>query len=79
MTQSFGSCAKLGCMSPNAGMNQTIAGLRSRAKALRFGKHSLLVASPADIIASKTAAARPQDLAVLPVLNKTFKLQEKQR
>jgi len=58
---------------------RSFAGLRSRAKAVRFGKHSLLVASLADIIASKIAAARPQDLAVLPVLNKTLKLQEKQR
>jgi hypothetical protein len=42
--------------------------LRSRATAVQFGDHNLLVASMADIIKSKRAAGRPQDLAILVTL-----------
>lgn len=45
--------------------------LRSRAEERMVGSLSLLVASLDDIIASKKAANRDRDLAVLPVLEKT--------
>jgi hypothetical protein len=50
--------------------------LRSRAAATRFGRHDLKVASLEDVIASKKAANRPQDRAVLPVLRKTLREKE---
>ena len=46
--------------------------LRSRAALMQLGDASLLVASLADIIKSKKAAARPRDVAVLEVLEKTY-------
>ena len=49
--------------------------VRSRATAVDVGGETLLVASLADIIASKKAANRPRDRAVLDALNAT--LQEK--
>lgn len=45
--------------------------LRSRATERQVGGVSLLIASLDDIIASKKAAGRDRDLAVLPVLEKT--------
>jgi predicted nucleotidyltransferase len=51
--------------------------LRGRATAVTFGGHNLLVASLADIIKSKARAGREQDLAVLPILQRT--LREKDR
>jgi hypothetical protein len=50
---------------------RSFAGLRSRAMTIQLGEASLLVASLPDIIKSKKAARRPQDLAVLGVLEKT--------
>lgn len=47
--------------------------LRSRADKIRLGGHELWVASLADIIASKRAAARPRDRAVLAILEKTLR------
>ena len=47
--------------------------LRSRAASTRFGRYDLKVASLADIIASKKAANRPQDRAVLPILRRTLR------
>lgn len=47
--------------------------LRSRATVARFARHELRVATLEDIIRSKKAAGRPQDLAVLPVLRKTLR------
>jgi len=44
---------------------------------VNIGGAGLLVASLSDIVKSKKAAGRPQDLAVLPVLEKT--LEEKSR
>jgi hypothetical protein len=41
--------------------------LRAAASSIEFGGNTLLVASLRDIIRSKKAAGRPQDLAVLPV------------
>jgi len=50
---------------------RSFAGLRARATPIQLGDASLLVASLSDIIKSKKAARRPQDLAVLDVLEKT--------
>jgi predicted nucleotidyltransferase len=47
--------------------------LRSRATYMEIGGEQLLVASLSDIIASKRAANRPRDRAVLDVLTSTFK------
>jgi predicted nucleotidyltransferase len=47
--------------------------LRSRAEKIQLGGHSLWVASLTDIIASKRAAGRPRDKAVLDVLEKTLR------
>lgn len=45
--------------------------LRSRAHKIELGGHNLWVADLADIIASKRAAGRPRDRAVLDLLEKT--------
>src|SRR5690348_2124074 len=50
--------------------------LRSRARRMNDGTEQVLVASLSDIIASKRAANRPRDRAVLDVLNKTLKEKE---
>jgi len=50
--------------------------LRSRAARVPMGAQELLLASLADVILSKKTAARPRDLAVLPILEQT--LHEKQ-
>ena len=52
---------------------RSFKGLRSRAVERKVGRMSVLVASIDDIIASKRAAGRERDLAVLPVLEKTRK------
>lgn len=46
--------------------------LRARASIATFGGAELRVAALADIIRSKEAAGRPQDVAVLPVLRATL-------
>jgi len=51
--------------------------LRSRADKITLGGRDLWVANLSDIIASKRAAARPRDRAVLQILEKT--LREKTR
>jgi predicted nucleotidyltransferase len=50
--------------------------LRSRATAVSFGGHKLLIATLADIIKSKRAAGRPRDKAVLDILEKTLEQQQ---
>lgn len=47
--------------------------LRSRAEKMKFNGRDLWVANLADIIASKRAAARPRDKAVLEILEKTLR------
>ena len=47
---------------------RSFAGLKARATSLDIAGTPLLVASLADVIASKRAARRPQDLAVLGIL-----------
>ena len=47
--------------------------LRSRAEKIDFGGHALWIANLADIIASKRAAARPRDKAVLEILERTLR------
>jgi hypothetical protein len=54
---------------------KSFEGLRARATTIDFGPHKLLVASLADVIASKRAAGRNRDLAVLDVLEKTLEEQ----
>ena len=51
--------------------------LRTSASPIEFGGNTILVAALADIIRSKKAAGRPQDLAVLPVLQRALDAQEK--
>jgi predicted nucleotidyltransferase len=46
--------------------------LRSRAEKFEIGGHKLWVADLADVIASKRAAGRPRDRAVLEILQKTL-------
>lgn len=46
--------------------------LRARAAVATFGGHALRVAALEDIIRSKHAANRPQDVAVLPILRATL-------
>ncbi|MEP6662737.1 MAG: hypothetical protein ABJC04_03635 [Verrucomicrobiota bacterium] len=47
--------------------------LRSRAEKVEIGGRNLWVANLSDIIASKRAAARPRDKAVLEILEKTWR------
>jgi hypothetical protein len=56
---------------------RSFEGLRKRAGRVNIGGARLMVAGLSDIVKSKKAAGRPQDLAVLPVLEKT--LEEKAR
>jgi hypothetical protein len=51
---------------------RSFEGLRKRARTVTFGGAPLYVAGLADIIRSKKAAGRPQDVAVLDVLEKTL-------
>ncbi|SPF56462.1 conserved hypothetical protein [Candidatus Sulfopaludibacter sp. SbA4] len=51
---------------------RSFEGLRKRAKPVRFGNVEIRVAGLADIIRSKKAAGRPQDTAVLGVLERTL-------
>jgi len=46
---------------------------RSRAEKVDLGGHALWIANLTDIIASKRAAARPRDKAVLEILEKTLR------
>lgn len=50
--------------------------LRSRAEKIRLGSRELWVANLSDIIASKRAAGRPRDIAVLEILEKTLREKE---
>jgi predicted nucleotidyltransferase len=56
---------------------RTFEGLRSRAASVDFDGYVVLVASLSDIIASKRAAGRSRDLAVLDVLERTLEEQNK--
>ena len=51
---------------------RSFEGLRKRASETPIGNARLVVAALADIIKSKKAAARPQDLAVLPTLERVL-------
>lgn len=53
--------------------------LRSRARTVTIGNRPLWVADLRDIIASKRAAGRPQDQAVLAILETTLREKEKNR
>ncbi len=54
------------------GRGLTFASVRSRASAAVVGHEVLTVAALADVIKSKTAAGRPKDKAVLPILRDTL-------
>jgi hypothetical protein len=58
---------------------RSFEGLRDRSGLVEFGEHKLKVASLADIIKSKRVAGRPRDLAVLDILEKTLREQEKEK
>jgi predicted nucleotidyltransferase len=62
---------QLDCMTRLHGI-RSLEGLRSRATSVDFDGHALLIASLSDIIASKRAAGRSRDLAVLDVLERTL-------
>lgn len=49
--------------------------LRARAVEMEVGDSTLLVAALPDVIRSKEAANRPQDVAVLPILRRTLREQ----
>jgi predicted nucleotidyltransferase len=51
---------------------RSFEGLRSRASMIRIGNEEGLLASLEDIIRSKKSAARPRDVAVLPILQQTL-------
>ena len=51
---------------------RSFEGLSKRSRLTRIGSAPVLVAALADIIRSKKAAARSQDLAVLPILEKVL-------
>ena len=51
---------------------RSFEGLRARAARVNIGGSDVFVAGLSDIVKSKKAAGRPQDLAVLPVLEKTL-------
>jgi predicted nucleotidyltransferase len=51
---------------------RSFEGLRRRATKVDFGGAPLMVASLADIIKSKKAAGRPQDIAALPILEESL-------
>jgi predicted nucleotidyltransferase len=51
--------------------------LRSRAERIKLGGRGLWIAGLGDIIASKRAAARPRDNAVLEILEKTLREKSK--
>jgi predicted nucleotidyltransferase len=55
---------------------RSFAGLRDRATTIDIGGAPILVASLADIVASKRAAKRPRDLAVMNVLEAARERQE---
>jgi hypothetical protein len=57
----------------------SFASLRSRAQRVAFGRGWLWVAGLEDVIKSKKALARPRDLAVLTVLEKTLHAQKKRK
>jgi predicted nucleotidyltransferase len=50
----------------------SFAALRSRATSVEFGGHVLRVAALEDVLASKRAAGRPRDRAVVEILEKTL-------
>jgi hypothetical protein len=55
---------------------KSFGSLRSRAEKIELGKRELWVAHLSDIIASKRAAGRPRDIAVLDILEKTLREKE---
>ena len=58
---------------------RTFEGLRERASAVEIDGVTIRVASLADIIKSKRAARRPQDLAALDVLERTLEETNQQK
>jgi hypothetical protein len=55
----------------------TFASVRLRAELVPVGDEKLRVAALADVIRSKTAANRPKDRAVLPILRDTLAVKKK--
>ncbi|MEI7900649.1 MAG: hypothetical protein WCK89_10360 [bacterium] len=52
--------------------------MRRNSTEVLFGGHPLRIASLEDILASKKAAARPKDLASIPILEMTIDERRKQ-
>jgi predicted nucleotidyltransferase len=54
----------------------TFESLKSRAERIEIGGHTALVATLEDVIRSKEAAARPKDVAMLPILRDTLRVKK---
>jgi hypothetical protein len=54
----------------------TFESLKSRAVRIEVGRHTAWVATLEDVIRSKEAAARPKDLAMLPILKDTLRVKK---
>ena len=54
-----------------AGINNYEA-LKKNSTEIAFGEHTLKIASLEDVLASKRAAGRPKDMAVIPILEMTL-------
>jgi len=54
----------------------TFESLKSRAVHIEVGGHTAWVATLEDVIRSKEAAARPKDLAMLPILKDTLRVKK---
>jgi hypothetical protein len=52
---------------------RSFEGVKARSSIAQFGNYTLHVAALPDIIRSKRAADRPQDRAVLPILEQTLR------
>lgn len=58
------------------GGNLKFASIKARARLAPVAHEVLIVASLADVIKSKTAAGRPKDKAVLPILEATMRTRQ---
>lgn len=74
----FGAEVPIDILFDHISGNLTFASVKSRAQRVFFGSDSLIVAALVDVIKSKTAAGRPKDKAVLPILHAALVAQRKE-